>query len=170
MEFDYVVGWYSKKAGSVKPLGGFENVKAAKEFSEGVDSLFWGNGFFFIDSPEGTYIKGYEDFMGNKKKWFSPEEVKSDKVFLLRIENGDDAIIRIDNYLPYDDYKKFTITNSSVFKALEQNERNRVTASSIDSRDSVLSKLSDNKKAAESRYAEHTQQEKLEKQRDDVVR
>lgn len=123
MDFEYVTGWYSKKTGQVKPLGGFPSLKAAKEFSETVDTLFWGNGFFFIDSPEGIHIKGEEKFWGNKRKWYSPEEVKSDEVKLWQIKkNGDEEIVRFDSYLPYDDYKKFTQGN--VFKeSVLQNDR-----------------------------------------------
>lgn len=138
VEFKYVLGWYSLKTRQVKALGGFKSLAMAKDYSDMVDALFW-NGFCFVDSPEGVYVKGYEDYRGSNMKWFSPEEVKNDKVKLITYKGYDEEIVRIDEYLPYDDYIKFTKGN--VF--------NETVTHSAGSKESVLDKLSNNRKSLE---------------------
>lgn len=118
MDFEYVSGWYSQKTKQVKPLGGFTSVKLAKEFTDSVDTLFWGNGFLFVDSPEGVHIKGMENV--NKTKWYSPEEVKNDAVKLFLLKNNHDYIVPLYSFLPYDDYIKFTQGQDGVFKEQAQ--------------------------------------------------
>lgn len=139
MEFDYVVGWYSRTAEKVKPLGGFSDIEAAKEFSDIVDALFLGEGFLYIEAPEGKYINGYEKYSDYKSKWFTPEEVNTKNVLVYSA--GRCGNMRLDEFLPYDDYKKFTERRKS----------------------SVMSKLIQNKSAIDS-AGKKPQQEKTERQ------
>lgn len=121
MEFDYVVGWYSRKAKKVKPLGGFLDIEVAKEFSNMVDGLFLGEGFLYIETPEGKYINGYEKYSDYKPKWFTPEEVNTKDVLVYSASRYGN--MRLDEFLPYDDYKKFTEhRKSSVMSKLVQNK------------------------------------------------
>ncbi|MCM1427835.1 MAG: hypothetical protein NC118_14640 [Eubacterium sp.] len=161
MEFDYVVGWYSRKKEKVKPLGGFLDIKAAKEFSNMVDTLLLGDGFFCIETPEGKYINGYEKYSDHKSKWFTPEEVyKKDILIHSSRENRN---MRLDEFLlSYDDYKKFKsqdIFSQDVFRPWD--------------RTSISEKLSNNKKVIDSKNVELEQKDvkmQREKQYDNAVR
>ena len=47
---------------------------------------FLSNGFLFVSTPEGIYIHGEQNETSNHFVWFSPEEVKQDKVFYIAPE------------------------------------------------------------------------------------
>lgn len=144
MEFDYVVGRYFEKAHKFQALGGFNSLKNAQNFAVMCDPNFLTSGFMFVNAPEGIYIYGYvNDNWDNHLKWFSPEEVKQDKVFLY--SSGYDRQIRIDGYMLYNEYIK--IQRGDVFSQSEQEEE----------RDSVLGKLDDNRKITAEREEANTQ-------------
>ena len=159
MEFNYIVGWYSQKTMQVKPLGGFLDIKSAKEFSYYKDTVFWGEGFLCIDSPEGIYINGYENYSDVTSKWFAPEEVSKKDIRVY--SSSKDKNMRLDEFLPYDDYKKF-MGNGNLFQTTKQVE----TTGDAVNRESVIKKLSDNKQILDAKAAEQkdsSQKEKSEK-------
>lgn len=110
MEFNYVVGWYSRKG--MTPLGGFLDIKSAKAFADMTDTLFFGEGFLYIDSPEGKYINGYEKYSDVTPKWFTPEEVNKKDIRVYVYSCHKDRNVLLDDFLPYDDYKRFTETGN----------------------------------------------------------
>ena len=153
MEFDHVVGWYSQKKG-MKPLGGFLDIKSAKYFAEMKDSLFFGEGFFYIDSPEGTYINGYEKYSDHTPEWFAPKEAieKQIKVY----SNNRDRNILLDDFLHFEEYKRFKETGN-----LSQEQKQTT-------RNSIIDKLTHNTMIINS--AENMQQNRAEKQHDNSER
>ena len=147
MEFNYVVGWYSRKTMQVKPLGGFLDIKSAKEFSDFKDTLFWGEGFLCIDSPEGIYINGYEKYSDVHPKWFTPEEVSKKDIRVF--SSSKDKNMLLDEFLPYDDYKKFT-GNGKLFQTTHKKgdtiSGKVEKTDDVVNRESVIKKISDNKR------------------------
>lgn len=122
MEFDYVVGWYSRKENQMKPLGGFMNIKSAKAYADMKDTVFFGEGFLYINSPEGKYINGYEKYSDNRPKWFSPEEVNNKSIRVY--SSHEDRNVLLDDFMPYEDYKRFKENGkSSVLEKLSENRQ-----------------------------------------------
>ena len=73
MNFDFVVMRYRIIPQDSVVLGGFLNLKRAKNFTEMIDMDFINPGFFYIDTPQGKYIygekTGYKEIGG---KWYEP--------------------------------------------------------------------------------------------------
>lgn len=143
MEFDYVAGRYIERTHKFQVLGGFASLKNAQNFAAMSDVNFLSSGFMFVNAPEGIYIYGHLNNWDNHSKWFSPEEVKQDKVFLYSSEY--DRQIQIDGYMPYNEYIK--IQRGNVFSQSVQEA----------DRDSVLGKLDDNRKITAERGEANTQ-------------
>ena len=131
MEFEYIVGRYYENSRSFKALGGFPTLKAAQSYVEMSECDFLSNGFLFVSTPEGIYIHGEQNETSSHLGWFSPEEVKQDKVFIYSARA--DTNISIDSYMPYDVYKiiqqgnVFSVTpleagRTSILEKLENNK------------------------------------------------
>ncbi|MBD5631773.1 MAG: hypothetical protein HDP34_00885 [Clostridia bacterium] len=133
MEFEYIAGRYYENSRSFKAIGGFPTLKAAQSYVEMIeyDFLVSSYGFLFVSTPEGIYIHGEQNETSNHFVWFSPEEVKQDKVFLHSARA--DTNICIDGYMPYDVYKKIQQGNVFSVAPLEAG------------RTSILEKLENNK-------------------------
>lgn len=138
MEFNYVLGRYYCNNGQTKVLGGFNKLQDAKDYSDIKETLFMGNGFFFIDSPEGIFVKGYEEYRSNcnKEKWYTQQDIKNDVIPFIRFNyrKQDDEVVSISELLSHNDYIKFS--TGSVFKEMEKS--------------SVKEKLANNKAYIES--------------------
>lgn len=130
MEFEYIAGRYFENARIIKPLGGFGSLKTAQEYVEMNEGNFLSSGFLFVSAPEGIYIHGEESWKSNHLMWFSPEEVRQDKVFVFSARA--DTNICIDN-LPYDIYIKIQQGNVFTESTLETGKT------------SILKKLENNK-------------------------
>lgn len=124
MKFDYVVGWYSRKENQMKPLGGFLNIKSAKAYADMKDTLFFGEGFLYIDSPEGKYINGYEKYSDNRPKWFTPEEIKTKQIRVF--SSQEDRNVLLDEFLPYEEYKRFKENDNLSQKSKQEDVKSSI--------------------------------------------
>ncbi len=88
MEFGFVVKWYSFAKKKEYVLGGFLDIKAAKEYADDrTIDLF--NGYASVNSKEGKYVLGADKEKSFTEKWYEPGEEayvyfdKEDKVITL---------------------------------------------------------------------------------------
>lgn len=131
MEFEYIAGRYFENSRNFKVLGGFPTLKAAQSYVEMSELNFLSDGFLFVSTPEGIYIRAEQNKASNQLICASPEEVNQDKVFIYSART--DTNIRIDAYMPYDMYKKIQQGNVFTVSTLEAGKT------------SILAKLENNK-------------------------
>lgn len=116
MEFDFIVSRYRKnykqaqRAEHIYALAGFNSLEEAQRYVEYRTLDFFSSGFFFIASPQGKHIHGY-DSKGHVM-WYPPDKIEKAIVFDAR----KDAYIDIGSFMPVWDWYDFMKKNSVLTK------------------------------------------------------
>lgn len=104
---NHIVKVYSIKSKKEEVTGIFPTLVDAKEQITFMDTLFMGNVILYIDAPDGLYFYGEENRYGNKKRWFTPEEL--DKVLIYDSEK--DEVVCLDSLITFEKWWEFSAIN-----------------------------------------------------------